>query len=39
VVKETHRAFLWIGIAIVLSLAAAWFFWWRERTPSEPSPP
>ena len=36
VAKEAHRAFLWIGIAIVLLVGAAWLFWWRERQPSEP---
>jgi len=39
VAKVAHRAFLWIGIAIVLSLGAAWFFRWRERQPSQPESP
>jgi membrane protein DedA with SNARE-associated domain len=36
VVKETHRAFLWIGLATLLLGGAGWFFWWRQREPSEP---
>jgi membrane protein DedA with SNARE-associated domain len=34
-IRETHRAFLWLAIAAVLALGAAWFFWWRGRQPSE----
>lgn len=37
VARETHRAFLWIGIAIVVALGAGWFFGWRKRRPSESS--
>jgi membrane protein DedA with SNARE-associated domain len=36
VAMEAHRAFMWVGIAMVLLAGAAWLFWWRQRQPSEP---
>lgn len=36
VAKEAHRAFHWIGVAILLLLAAVWLFWWRDRQQPEP---
>jgi membrane protein DedA with SNARE-associated domain len=39
VAKQAHRAFLWIGLGIVLLLGAAWFLRRRDRQPSEAGPP
>jgi LPXTG-motif cell wall-anchored protein len=38
VAQQTHRVFLWVGLAIALLAGGAWLVWRRQRQPSTPPP-